>query len=500
MKRNITLIICLLCFGQVLMAQELLEAFKDNNNLYGLKDKNGNVVVEPKYTEISYFSNGIMKIEMKIESSYKKGLIDGRTGKEIIPPKYNFINSPALGMQMGIMEISLGEIEKYGVINNTGREIIPAIYEDIKLTKGGFAIVEAKVGMMWATHKGIFDAEGREIVPVIYNLIRPMENNKGFRVRLNGMEGFFNNLGKEIIPANKYDLIDEMDIDGFMKVRKGKKFGLVNEQGKEIAKCIYDYLKVYYENGKFVGYFKDGYTYTRIGKKFGFVDTSGNEVPCKYQGLDMSSAKYGFVTVIYKGKEGVVDNKGREIVPFKFESIDLNSSYALKKQDKSGKTILDYANLISPETGKALIDACERIQGSIQEEKKRKEDEERKEVEEGKKVPTSWILSMNLCNSTSISTSIGFEVNYEGTIMTIKRNNGKTLLRITSAKNMLLGSYRYLVYEFEPNKEGYTDAGFQFKDASPRIKKGATIFYLKPYMGGAIIKSTSYGTEKFCNN
>lgn len=463
MKRNITLIICLLCFGQVLMAQELLKEFKDNNNLYGLKDKNGNVVVEPKYTEISYFSNDIMKIEMKIESGYKKGLIDGRTGKEIIPPKYNFINSPELGMLMGKMEISLGESDKYGVINNTGREIIPAIYDDIKLTKGGFAIVTIhKIGE--ASKMGVIDAEGREIIPAIYNPIRPMENNKGFRVRLNGMEGFFNIQGKEIIPANKYDLIDEMDKDGFMQVRKGKKFGVVNEQGKEIAKCIYDYIAGYFENG----YFKDGYTRTNIGKKYGFIDTLGNEVPCKYSDIDLKVIKYGFAIVKYKGKYGTIDNKGREIVPFNFDYLSFSDSSWLKEKNKSGKSAFDYANLISPETGKALAYAYEKAEEIYGQEKDKRDAAAAAREKDKINIGFNFLFKYQ-CNAGSrFSFLTGKKVSVSGGTMTLTNTyNGETQssvlrLRIASTRESTSNGVKYWTYNFYENENNYKSAIVEF--------------------------------------
>ena len=143
--------------------------------------------------------------------------------------------------------------------------------------------------------------------------------------------------------------------EGYVKVRKNNKFGILNQEGKEIVPCVYDSVVDFKEGLAMVGkaeavYLKSsresGFIY-----KYGFVDMQGNEViPCVlddvgyfHEGLAIvgksedtgvvsknGKAVIGAVEFIlndtsrvYLGnvKHGIIDKKGNEVVPYVYNVI-----------------------------------------------------------------------------------------------------------------------------------------------------------------------------------
>lgn len=68
------------------MVKEVLVRFKDDGQ-YGFADQLGNVVIEPKFTWVERFSNGMARFRIKVTHNDKWGFID-RTGEIAISPQF----------------------------------------------------------------------------------------------------------------------------------------------------------------------------------------------------------------------------------------------------------------------------------------------------------------------------------------------------------------------------------------------------------------------------
>jgi len=137
-----------------------------------------------------------------------------------------------------------------------------------------------------------------------------------------GKFGYINRRGEEITPL-KYDRAMRFYWD-VGKVQLNGKWGLVNKQGKEITSIIYDEIKGHQD------------PIVRLGDKYGYVSCKTGELltPVKYddakqwmQILDFSARKFGkkdLALVQLAGKWGCINVKGEEIIPVKYEKIDIN--------------------------------------------------------------------------------------------------------------------------------------------------------------------------------
>ena len=107
---------------------------------------------------------------------------------------------------------------------------------------------------------------------------------------------------------SKYDLID-FTSEGLAKVKLGRKWGLLNKQGKLFISLNYDEI---WECSR-------GYTVLYNGKR-GFIDKQGRIlVPAKYD--DFRHVSEGFL-IILNGYGGFIDKQGRILVCPKYQPLD----------------------------------------------------------------------------------------------------------------------------------------------------------------------------------
>ncbi len=120
------------------------------NNLFGLKDKEGNIVVPAVYQKM--VMTGLHGWIVQKKNKY--GLMDSK-GNYLIPPKYRY------GDRIFGRYIKLGSDNDYGIYNEYGEAILPPVYTSIDLL----------YGQMFLTYRnyryGISDFKGNELIPNI---------------------------------------------------------------------------------------------------------------------------------------------------------------------------------------------------------------------------------------------------------------------------------------------------------------------------------------------
>ena len=102
-----------------------VEVFSDDQGLFGLKDKSGNVVVEPQYLKLIRVGNSSWIIQKK----YRFGLINSH-GECLIPPKYRHVE------RLVGRFVKFGNSNDFGIYDERGQVVIPPEYSDIQLLYG----------------------------------------------------------------------------------------------------------------------------------------------------------------------------------------------------------------------------------------------------------------------------------------------------------------------------------------------------------------------------
>lgn len=255
---------CMLSNCISLSEKKSLYPFENQENaLWGYKNENGKIVVEPKYTYAQEFNHGYARVSIR----GKAGLLDS-TGKEIIQPL------------------------KYTHIGNFISE--------------KFVTVEAgkKSGMLDFT-------TGEEILPPVNGSIIPL-NNGMIAIASDRKTGLLSKAGEEIIPLSfKYAYIKTLCSEGLIGVFANNKWGYIDTTGKEVIPFEYEIIND----------FSEGVASVRLNEKWGFIDkTQKTIIPFNYQSANNFSEN--LAAVMLNGQWGYIDKTGQVVIPFKFDKAE----------------------------------------------------------------------------------------------------------------------------------------------------------------------------------
>lgn len=289
----------------------------------GYVDKTGKVIKEPIYDEVTEFNEGLALVK----KDGKVSIID-MTGKIISTINKNYYGIGQFSEGLAGVSILVDKdkyITKYGFIDKTGKEIIPPKYDYIELENGyqsfnnGFSIVGN-----FEEGKGIIDKTGKVIVPLIYDVVRVFREGLAV-VGKDGKSGFVNESGKLVIPLI-YDYASNFK-EGFAEVRKNGKGGIIDKSGKVIMPITYEIAK-YNNEGVFLysthtkRVIFGGEEMEWSGGLYGIADKTGKVItPEIYGGAGTFNNGIAVVSLGRRGKFGIIDTKGNEVFPFIYDYI-----------------------------------------------------------------------------------------------------------------------------------------------------------------------------------
>ena len=143
------------------------------------------------------------------------------------------------------------------------------------------------------------------LVPPIWDFDSVGEFNNGFaKVEKDEKYGVIDKTGKIIVPL-EYDEVGDFQ-NGYAAVGRGdytnKKYGFVDLNGNVVIPLIYDYVRHYK---------REGIVWVSKDRKEGFVDMAGNIiVPIEYD--DAAFFYYPFSNNIIKTEKEIIDDEGKE--------------------------------------------------------------------------------------------------------------------------------------------------------------------------------------------
>lgn len=196
---------------------ENLAGVRNNNKLWGYINKQGKIIVEYKYDEVTPFYNNIAIIRAK----GKYGIID-INGKEVVTPKYDYIYN--FNEKLAKVEVK----GKYGIIDINGKEIVTPKYDYVNDFKKGIASFSIKD--KW----GCIDKNGKEIIIPKYDDIGNFSNGLAY-VKKGNKYGYIDESGNIKINFD-YEDATEFTEKGFAIVRKSEIVYIIDKKEKVIKK------------------------------------------------------------------------------------------------------------------------------------------------------------------------------------------------------------------------------------------------------------------------
>jgi hypothetical protein len=228
--------------------------------------------------------------------------------KIVIRPKYNKVWP--FGEDETATKVMLKG--KYGMIDRRGKEVVRPIYDEIEWFSESLLLVK------FNNKYGLLNANNfKEVVKPIYDEIKRSPFSESFlMVKLSDKYGLLraDNFKEVVKPV--YDEIKRFS-GSFLMVKLNDKYGLLRADNfKEVVKPKYSNIEKIW-----------GYSYFKVyaGDKVGLIDTTGNEViPVKYEDINIVSGEKTLVEFKENGKRGIMDLSGKVILQANYEVVYYN--------------------------------------------------------------------------------------------------------------------------------------------------------------------------------
>lgn len=331
--------------------------YKDNNTKV-LNEKGEEIYTEYKNIEplrLKDIASDLTyeKTTLKYADNGKFGIIN-IDGKKITDAIYEDIDT----LQFKEGELLVKQNEKYGVINIKGVTIVKPVYDEISSDK----YYEEQLGYKKSGYivkkttdegyrYGYVNYKGKQIIDTKYNDLSRITDINNENVYLicaqNGQYGLIKN--KKKIINNEYQALTYNDSNNTITALKGKRYGVINIEGKVIVpfeykeidttgKNIYavaedDTTKVFDENGKEAN-INSNMAILDVEKTNYQIYINSDNDKTEYKlykdGNVVTKNEYVYIEYLYDnyfiacnsdGKLGVIDDGEKTKIPFEYNSI-----------------------------------------------------------------------------------------------------------------------------------------------------------------------------------
>lgn len=255
----------------------------------------------------------------------------------------------------------LNKDSKYGVIDVTGKVIVEPIYDNVKIPNPEKAVFicteEDKLIALNNLNEKIF-TEYEEIDAIMVNgIITNLPYEKAvLKYKKNGKYGIVNFEGKEITKPIYEEIKGLENKESELLVKLNEKYGVINAKGAKLIKLEYDNIVAdgFYTDK--TNYGLSGYIVsnkTTEGYRYGYINCEHKKVlNVEYNNveriLDTKNEKDTYLIASKNGKYGVIKNN-KVLINYAYQGIEYdnnNSIFEIEKNDKYG--IIDY-------TGKTIV-------------------------------------------------------------------------------------------------------------------------------------------------
>ena len=132
-------------------------------------------------------------------------------------------------------------------------------------------------------------------------------------IKVDGKYSFYDAYYKKLFGS--YDEAGTF-FEGFAPVKKGEKWAIIDESGKEVTK--YDFDEIVTDSRGIA--FRDGVGFAKKGGKYILIDTSGKQVgKDTFDAVDTFNAE--LIAAVKKGEKwGYINSKGKKVVDYKYSN------------------------------------------------------------------------------------------------------------------------------------------------------------------------------------
>lgn len=270
-------------------------AWVSDRNGVGYINNRQEWVIEPRFERAYAFYQGVARVV----SDGQYGLID-RSGDYILRPRYNNIRPFNIH---GVAVYASGKDEvKYGLLNLRGEQLTKPQFLSVEPFQEGLAAVKLREGY------GFIDTAGRLVIPAIYARVSGFSEGRA-AVYLERDCGYISRTGDQVAP---FQFSKCMDYEGGKAVVYNgiRRAGLLDHDGQLVlAPSVTRLLK--FQEGR--GLVRDE------AYRFYFITEQADLYDGYYQ--EATAFHHGVAVVQVDGKWGVINRRGIEIIPPRYDQI-----------------------------------------------------------------------------------------------------------------------------------------------------------------------------------
>jgi hypothetical protein len=276
-------------------------------NKYGYINRQGNVVIEIKYYQAHYFSNGFAVVCPLKDGSNNADVVINKKGDVVFDfqknemssvPFFEFFSEDLIGFMKN-------EDRKMGFMNTKFEEVISPQFEYVEFFKEGY------VKCLDKNNFYLVNKKGKSILSQNYTWAEPFSEGLACVAKGTANYGFVDTKGNITIPLI-YQFATRFS-EGLAPVKKDNKWGYINKKNEPLIPFQYD----------FAWSFEDGIAMVELDKKANtrqYINKEGKSISDIYDG------SFGFfgglANVQKKGKYGSINKKGQIVIPFEYDSIE----------------------------------------------------------------------------------------------------------------------------------------------------------------------------------
>lgn len=258
----------------------------------------------------------------RVSQNGKWGFLN-ESGVAIVPLQYEFVGEFAEGLVAVVGKTQAGF--RLGFVNNQNDTIVPLQYD---VREGVYQKTQFQQGLALvgqAGKLGYINTAGKAVVPFQYAQAHPFNEGRAWVSEDYSMQPVWKMINEqnEVIFSLPTDcqLLDTEFQQGFVRIRQGDKENYLSRKGTWLLAVWAKRLEPF-SNGL-------GGAVVQVGEqlKLGYLDEKGDwaiEPRYDYTPNTANAQRVGeFIKLRLVGKYGILNHKGRVIVPFEFDGLEL---------------------------------------------------------------------------------------------------------------------------------------------------------------------------------
>lgn len=202
------------------------------NSFKGLMDREGQVKLEPKYTEIQVLDDGTVRAKEGDDWSF----LDGQN--KVLK---NFKADSVVVLEENLLKVRTGDAVQ--LVNPDLKPVTPSFYSDIKPFANGKAIY--RLGNFY----GVLYRDGSVVLPALYDQVISGPDYFIASQKISGREAWvmFDSTGNRRM-NRAYEKMSPLAGGKYFTVKNRNAWGLINSKGQEVIACAYDSLVQFRDN------------------------------------------------------------------------------------------------------------------------------------------------------------------------------------------------------------------------------------------------------------